>query len=169
MRSGFDRRSVAVARLMRGVVAAVALGGLVGCPRWSLDRQMEEMCRKDGGLHVYEKVTLPASEFSNVGQPLAKYGSSAKSFEDRLGPDYRYIVDRTVVAGHADADPERGQGLVTRIHERVVRRADGKLLGESVWYSRGGGDFITFGFHPSGSHCPKTRASLINSIFLKGD
>lgn len=167
MGSVFAVRSIALARLVGVVAAATLLWGLTGCERWSLDRQMEAMCRKDGGLHVYEKVALPASEFSNLGEPFAKYATSAKSFEDRLGPDYRYVVERTVVAGLPDADPERGQGRVTRVHEKVLRRSDGKLLGEHVRYVRGGGDFSTFGFQPSAKHCPDEAVSLISSVFFK--
>lgn len=60
---------------MRSLIAAstalLLSLGLAGCERWELDRQMEELCRKDGGVKVYEAVTLSAGEFSNVGEPLA--------------------------------------------------------------------------------------------------
>jgi hypothetical protein len=151
------------------VWGTLALLLLAGCERWVLDRQMEEMCSKDGGIKVYERVALPASEFNNLGQPLAKYGRLAKRFEEQLGPQYRYVLQQTVVAGRPDADPERGEGRVTRMHESVFRRADGKLLGEYTWYDRGGGDGITFGFQPSGKSCPKPAVSLVNSIFYRGD
>jgi hypothetical protein len=158
---------------MRGPITAaaacMALLGLTGCERWALDRQMEELCKKDGGVKVYERVTVPASEFSNVGQPLAKYASQAKSLEERLGPDYRYVERREVVAGAPDADPERGEGRLLRVHQAVIRRSDEKLLGECVWYERGGGDFFTFGFQPSSDYCPKPRVNLISAIFLKGE
>jgi hypothetical protein len=155
---------------MRSLTALVVTGALIfltGCERWELDRKMKELCAKDGGVKVYETVKLAASEFSNIGQPLAKYERLARSVEDMLGPDYRYVLQKQILVG-ANADLERGQGRLERIREAVYRRTDDRLLGESIWYARGGGDFITFGFHPSGSHCPKPAASLINSIFLKG-
>lgn len=107
------------------------------------------------------------NRFWDIAEPLAKYARQAKSFEDQLGPHYRYVVERVVVAGNPDADPERGQGLVQRVHLSVIRRSDGKVLGEHVRYVRAGGDFFTFGFHPSSKHCPSPDVSLINSIFVK--
>lgn len=76
---------------MRRVVTipsmVTAMLALAGCERWALDQQMEELCKKDGGIRVYETVTLPASDFSNIGQPLARYERTAKSWEEIFGPD----------------------------------------------------------------------------------
>ena len=150
--------------------ALIALLALAngGCERWRLDQQMEALCKKDGGIKVYETVTLPASEFSKVGQPLARYAQQAKSPEDRLGPDYRYVWQRTVLFG-VGAKLEAGEGTLVRNHISITRRADGRLLGESVSYARGGGDGFTFGFQPSGNHCPSPRIDLVSSVFVKGD
>ena len=154
---------------MAGAALLVLLAlGTSGCERWRLDRQMELLCQQDGGIKVYETVTLPASEFSNVGQPLARYAQQAKSPEERLGPDYRYVWQRTVLFG-VGAKLEAGEGTLVRDHLSITRRADGRLLGESVSYARGGGDGFTFGFQPSGNHCPKPRVDLIGFVFLKGD
>jgi hypothetical protein len=149
------------------LVVLLALG-TSGCERWRLDRQMELLCKQDGGIKVYETVTLPASEFSNLGQPLARHAQQAKSTEDRLGPEYLYGWQRSVLVGAA-AKPENGEGRLTRVHVSITRRADGRLLGESVSYGRTGGDGFTFGFQPSGNHCPKPRIDLIGSVFIKGN
>jgi hypothetical protein len=130
---------------------------------------MEELCRKDGGVKVYEKVTLPASEFSNVGQPLAKYAQMAASQEDRLGPDYRYVEVEELVAGRPNADAKRGEGMLVRVRQAIFRRTDGKLLGEYVWYGRRGGDGFTFGFHPSSNSCPKPATNVANQVFVQGE
>ena len=60
-------------RLMAMVAISAVLVSLAGCERWSLDRQMEELCRKDGGMGVSDRFPFQQNEFSNVGQPLAKY------------------------------------------------------------------------------------------------
>ncbi len=146
----------------------ISLLSLVGCERWELDRQMEALCKKDGGIKVYETVVLPASEFSNTGQPMAKYIPLSKSDDDYLGPDYRYVRKIDVLIGEK-ADIEKGEGRLTRRHIAIYRRSDGRLLGESVSYGRGGGDGFTLGFQPSGNYCPKPRPDLINSVFLKGE
>ena len=141
---------------------------LSGCERWALDNQMEELCAKDGGVKVYEKVTLPASDFSNVGQPLARYAQIARSDADYYGPDYKYVNKREILVGK-NARPEHGEGVLAREYSAVYRRSDDKLLGESVLYSRGGGDFFTFGFQPSGNVCPLRGPDLARSIFVKGE
>lgn len=156
---------------MRGVVsipiAVISLFALVGCERYALDRRMEELCKKDGGIKVYEKVMLPASDFSNIGQPLARYQQTAKSVEDYLGPDYKYVSKTEILVG-PNANAQRGEGQLVRIYHAIYRRADGHLLGESIAYGRGGGDGFTFGFHPSSNSCPKLTVGLETSVFLKG-
>jgi hypothetical protein len=148
-------------------VAAIALLALVGCERWELDRQMEEFCKKDGGIKVYETVRLPASEFSDSGQPLARHIPLAKSDSDYLGPDYRYVQKREILVGqHANA--ERGEGQLTRWYHAIYRQSDGHLLGESISYARSGGDGFTFGFQPSGKNCPIPNKDLAQSVFVKG-
>lgn len=157
---------------MRRVIAiplvAVPLLLLAGCERWALDRKMEELCKKDGGVKVYETVKLPASDFSNIGQPLARYAKPATAEEDRLGPDYLYISKREVLLGAA-ANPERGEGRLVRLYWAIHRRSDGKLLGEQVEYRRIGGDGFTFGFHPSSASCPHVDRDVSQNVFIRGN
>jgi hypothetical protein len=146
----------------------LSLLGLAGCERWELDRKMAELCKKDGGVKVYETVTLPASEFSSTGQPLAKYLPLAKSDADYLGPDYRYVSKREILVGQ-DARPESGDGQLTRLYWAIYRRADDRLLGEQVEYRRSGGDLFTFGFQPSSASCPRVERDLAQLVFRKGN
>ena len=161
-----------IIRAMRRVTFLLTLAGLTvalgGCERWALDRQMEELCQKDGGIKVYETVTLPASDFSNIGQPLARYQQTARTEEELFGPDYKYVVKRDFILGpYARAD--RGEGQLTRWHQAIYRRSDGRLLGEAVRYNRSGGDGFTYGFQPSGKNCPDVRTGLELHIFVKGN
>jgi len=128
---------------------------------------MEELCKKDGGIKVYETVTLPASEFGPADQPLARYIPIAKSDDEYLGPDYRYVRKMEILVGQS-ADSEKGEGRLTRWYAAIYRRSDGHLLGESVSYGRGGGDRFTFGFNPSGNACPLPRIDLIKAAFFEG-
>ena len=157
-----------MSRLITTPLIALSLLSLGGCERWSLDRQMEALCKKDGGIKVYETVTLSASDFSNVGQPLARYAQQAQSIEDSLGPEYRFVLTREILVG-ANAKAERGEGQLSRIRTAVYRRSDSRLLGEQVWYARSGGDFFTFGFQPSGKSCPYFIRDVTQSIFIKGE
>lgn len=147
---------------------AVGLLGLTGCERYALDQQMEELCKKDGGIKIYETVTLPASEFTSTGAPLGKYIPLANSESDYLGPDYRYVQKREILVGPR-ADATKGEGQLIRVYQAVYRQSDGRLLGENVWYSRSGGDGFTLGFQPSGRSCPRLEQGLFRSIFLRGN
>ena len=164
---------------MRSVVAmplaAILLFTLVGCERYALDRQMEELCKKDGGVKVYETVALPPGYFEHdgrlrVSQPMA-FGPKSNGEEtqfQRVGDDeYRIVSKKSYLVGK-DADPTKGQGSLARRHTAVYRWSDKHLLGESIEYWRGGGDGFTFGFQPSGNFCPQPRTDIVQLVLLKG-
>ncbi len=145
------------------LLAALALSG---CERWTLDKQMEELCKKDGGIKIYETVKLPSSEFSDTGTPLFRYHRPGVAEEQRLGPAYKFVSTRTVIAGPS-ANHEHGEGSLVRLYWGIYRRSDGKLLSEHVEYRRFGGDGFTFGFQPSSASCPRVDRGLEVSTFIK--
>jgi hypothetical protein len=151
-------------RIITMLILFATAASLVGCERYALDRQMEELCKKDGGIKVYETITLSPAEYDK----LLKYVTIAKTQEDIFGPDYRYVWISEALVGK-DADPEKGQGRLTRNYLKIYRRSDGKLLGEAVTYGRSGGDGFTFGFHPSSKVCPHFERGLGDSVFIKGE
>lgn len=139
---------------------------LTGCEKFALDRQMEELCKKDGGVKVYETVTLPASMFDQWGDPFPGWRAKVLQGkpEERLGSEYRYVVNRIHLK---NGDPLEGEGRLDRTSERIYRRADGKLMGEAVSYGRSGGDFIAYA-HFTSKSCPATQSEsdLIRSVFI---
>lgn len=160
---------------MRGVVAtsiaAMLLLSTTGCERYALDRQMEELCKKDGGVKVYETVTLPASLYDRYGVlvfgPLMAMPDDA--YFQRVGDDdYRMVTKKVYIVGK-DSDPTKGEGNLVRVHTAIYRWKDKHLLGESIEYWRGGGDGVTFGFQPSSNVCPKPRAGIDQLVFSKGE
>ena len=144
-------------------ITLIGMSLLSGCEKWQLDRQMEELCKKDGGVRVYETVKLPPEMFDQSGDPFP--GWQGRTSEDRLGADY--LVERTERVLN-DGDPLKGQGRLIRIERQVIRRTDGKLLGTSVAYARSGGDFIAFP-HPTSKVCPLLHNDndAIRKFFLK--
>lgn len=106
------------------------------------DAQVREMCAKDGGVKVYEVAKLPPASFNQWHQPNFYRPDQG---ENALGSEYVFIKDRTYLQ-HDNPD-------VWRTHFQVIRRSDGKMLAESIGYSRRGGD--TPGpWHPSSFGCP---------------
>jgi len=145
-----------------GAVVLVVFGiGLIGCEKYSLDQQLEELCKQDGGVKVYETVTLSPEMFDRWGDPFP--GWQGRKPEDRLGPDYLFMRETVYLK---DGDPFKGEGRLGRTTYRIYRRSDNKLLGKDVLYIRSGGDFIVFN-HPSSKSCPVGESDLIRSVFLK--
>ena len=150
-------------RLGKGLVIATTAGLAVwflwiavGENMW-LDHQVRELCAKDGGVKVYETVTLPADKFDKYGIvhiPFKKYSKT----ED----EYYYESENHY---YRESYP-----TLSRSEFRIIRRKDGKVLGESIFYSRGGGG-LPGPWHGSGFTCPNPAQSpgLETSIFNKGD
>ena len=135
---------------------------LCGCEKDKLDKQMEELCKKDGGSKVYETVILPAYMFDESGYPFPGWRDRLNN-EDRLSKDYLYIREEKVLK---NGDPLKGEGQLSRFRTKIIRRSDSKLLGEKVFYTRVGGDGIVIG-HYTMNTCPKTGEPIEKSIFVK--
>jgi len=147
----------------------IALGALLfsvwfGGPYWEVagkkvywDAQVRELCNKDGGVQIYETVELPADQFNRYVSRnwVLPDKSQATSSDD-------YFYEREVFYFHKD-DPQ-----VTRRLTRIIRRSDGKVLGESIRYGRGGGDLPGF-WHGSNYTCPNSVSGFESSIFVKSD
>jgi len=149
-------------RLAFGVLMVAILSG---CERYALDARMELLCRKDGGVKVYETITLSPQDYDAViGY---RGGGDWKNQESYYGPNYRYVKKYDILHGTEDG-PLHGRGRLTRIYSAIYRRSDDKLLGESVTYGRTGGDLFTFGMGPSGRMCPEPDWDLGLTIFRRG-
>lgn len=90
---------------------------------------MEELCAEDGGIKAYEKVTLPASDFSNVGQPLARYERNAKSREEIFCLDYWYVTEEKYIVKVGKMIPRTNAYRALRQFEAALKRlADSQSL-----------------------------------------
>jgi hypothetical protein len=121
------------------------------------DRHVSELCTKDGGVKVYETVRLPAESFNQWGQPNFYRPDQG---EKALGTEY--IFKQSISYQH------QGSPSLHRYHVQVFSRASGKLLGESIGYSRGGGD-LPGPWAPSSFSCPDKYGEipLLTEIFIK--
>jgi len=147
--------------LARGLVMVGAMATLAGLlwlaqgEKWLADKQVRELCAKDGGVRVYETVTLPAERFDkwgNVNIPNKQY----------VKPTDEYYFESE------DQYVQRGNPKILRMTTRMIRRSDGKILGDSIRYARSGGD-LPGPWHGTSFGCPKLPMNLDSSIFLKGN
>lgn len=156
-------------RVKTHVVLALALA-LAGCEKYALDWQMEELCKVDGGIVVYETVHLPPSRFNPDGTlvPVVPHREGMPLAEHLLGKDYAIEHSfKTIKEGHTFGRMF-SEGRLRRYQEVIRRISDQKILAAEVSYGRVGGE-ITFN-HPSQSFCPDPRPTpgLLTSTFRKG-
>lgn len=145
---------------------------LTGCKtltQMEMDAEVDRLCAIDGGLKIYETVTLPPEKFT-VGGDINFYVRSSLGGENLLGPEYIWKWDVKYL--QPGADP-RANPRIWRDHTQIYRRSDGKLLGESISYTRFGGDpdFVKKRLDFPGTHysCPEGPTSLIKHVFIKNE
>lgn len=137
------------------IIAASMFPFLAGCEKQRLDAQVKELCAKDGGVKVYVQVKLPSERFDQWGNVQIPPKEKV-----RVDDNFYYELNTTYIR---KGDPE-----IWRSHFRVIRKSDSKLLGESVSYSRRGGD-PPGPWHASSFECPdiNTQSSMSKLIFIK--
>jgi hypothetical protein len=134
---------------------ALLLGGCIR-EKDRLDEQVRQLCAKDGGIKIYEHVRLAADKFDERGH-VNFYRRTSK---EPLGAEYFFEVK---VDFFRKGNPE-----MWRNYFQVVRRSDGKVLGESISYSRRGGDWPG-PWHESSFGCPDQAGdvALLSQVFVK--
>lgn len=134
---------------------------LAGCEKARLDEKVRELCANDGGIKVYEMVKLPAEKYNrlldNFGRLRIPRQNEAKATDE--------YYDECEKHYYRQGNPE-----MSRNHCRIIRRSDGKVLGELVIYGRGGGD-MPGPWHDSSFLCPEPAniQNFESSIFVKGE
>ncbi len=133
---------------------------LTGCEKMRLDEEVRQLCAKDGGIKVYETVKLPPEKFDQYGNIRIPTKKDAKP------SDEYYYDDKDTY--FKKGDPYDGPNM-WQSHTKVIRRSDGKVLGELIRYTRVGGD-IPGPWHPSHFSCSDMNIpmGLEKSIFTNG-
>jgi hypothetical protein len=145
---------------MRRIANAIALAATLttfGCTQEKdrLDAEVRRLCALDGGVKVYEKVSLPSDRFD-------KYGIVSVPERGKATPadKYFYETKQDILV--------KGNPELWRWHATLQRREDLKVLGESVSYTRRGGD-LPGPWHPSSFTCPENVGivAVKRAVFTK--
>lgn len=140
--------------ILTWLVASLWYGGV---RKVYYDWRVDKMCAVDGGVKVFEKVSLSEEKFDKYGN----IGISSK--RNAKASDEYYFESEDVYL-------RKRNPKIIRSITKIIRRRDGKILGESIRYSRSGGD-LPGPWHPSSYNCPQIRnaeGKLEVSIFMKG-
>jgi hypothetical protein len=156
---GGNRRLRDMVALVIGALWFGASFWYAGGQKYYYDAQVRRLCAQDGGIKVYEQVKLPAERFDKWGM-VNFYRPTQR--ENALGLEYVFRQQTTYL--------RRGDPEMWRDHYQVVRRSNGRLLGEAISYSRRGGD-LPGPWHPSSFGCPERAgdASLVRAIFVQAN
>jgi hypothetical protein len=133
-----------------------------------LDAEVDRLCAIDGGIRVYETVTLPPDKFDEKYGQINFYRPTQG--ENALGPEYIYKWDIHYYKKGHPVSVGAHETAMRRDHFKIIRKLDMKLLGEFVKYHRAGGD-LPGPWMPSSHHCPDTleasSTKLMHMIFIK--
>lgn len=123
-----------------------------------LDEEVRNRCAKDGGIKIYERVSLAADKFDESGFINFYHRMS----REPLGPEYIFESSTDYF--------RRGNPEMWRNYYRVIRRRDGRVLGESISYSRRGGD-LPGPWQESSFGCPAQTGdvTLLREIFVNSN
>jgi hypothetical protein len=149
---------------MRTLILLLFLPLVASCAsKYALDAEVKRLCDIDGGIKVYETVSLPPEKFDKRWKFINFYKPTQG--ENALGPEYLFKRDRHYY--------RKGNPEMSRVHYQIFRRSDGKLLGETIVYGRGGGDMFYGISHGSSFRCPPHGEAdeilLLKKIFVPSE
>ena len=135
------------------IIATLIVTACATPSQMSSDAEVTRLCAIDGGVKVYETVRLPAETLdANVRIPFKEYSKPTDEFYYESSTEYLSKESTSLWRGST----------------KLVRRVDGKVLGESIHYARTGGD-LPGPWHPSSYSCPligKKTPNLRDSVFI---
>jgi hypothetical protein len=120
------------------------------------DYKVKQMCEKDGGVTVIEKVILSKEDYQRLAGTT---GDILLPDSSRSDKNYPYVSKFTVTT------IREGYPKVNKYETEVRRSRDQKTLARRVSYSRIAGDFPTGIFHHSTFSCPQSNQTLAKQIF----
>lgn len=125
------------------------------------DYRIREMCKRDGGLHLFESITISHDEFLAWGGQDGVPGVPIP-----LGNKTR--IDIPIFERSEFTMIHQSQPHAWRSTSEYIRRSDGKVLAKHISYSRRGGDFPS-PMHESHFSCPNEGLASERVISVKGD
>ncbi len=132
----------------------VALSGCMSLTDLAYNAEVRKLCKEDGGVYVYQTVSLPPEHFDKFGNIIKWPLIAIRSETDphiKSGPDtapYVLIVTSTYLKG-AKGDGATPHSALIKTVKQVVRHADKFVLGQSVDYSA----IHARHLHPGGESC----------------
>ena len=148
------RMETHIKRLVTLILAVVASG----CMQEVVDAEMAKLCKEDGGMKIYETVTLQKDQFKD-GAPTIL--GDWRGDGSKAGGGY--------TVSQKFNNLRSGNPSLTKLTYTVIRDSNQKILGTFVYYSRIGGALMPrLGPDPAKA-CPKhpNENTFVNAVFLQ--
>lgn len=140
--------------LLCGLLTAVAsCSGCVTPSQAYWDAKVKELCEKDGGITVYEKIRLRTEELMELSD---YFGAIRAPVEKYIKPYDVLFSERSVTVLNKE------NPIFKKMETRIFRRSDRKLLGSEITYGRMGLDVQDGYGHSSSYGCGDIDGFLTN-------
>jgi hypothetical protein len=151
-----------LAVLVVGGPIAVVVLGIGGCEATKVyyDWRVGQMCERDGGVTVYERVA--------IGRDLLAKMKGDINGVPVVPSESAYVLDVPVFLRQVDQRVREAEPRIGRTEFQIVRRSDGKIMAKSIFYSRSGGDFPFTGSHSSYFSCPSSSELERKTFVVEG-
>ncbi len=147
------------------------------------DAQVREMCEKDGGVHIVDRVRITKNETNFLGQRdghvqiFEKVSIQKKELDEMLRAGDGFIslkmkelsgIEDAVYMESKEKNIRDANPRVRRTEWLVVRQTDKKVVATWNSYGRIGGDMPTGLVHDSSFRCPDWKQTWIElrELFL---
>lgn len=130
------------------IAALIITVGFYEARKTYWDNKVRDMCKKDGGVKVYDTISITNSQYEKLEKIQGSLSIPPQSLAKQENLVFS-IMSESVIR---DSNPK-----VRRNEQIVIRQSDGKIIGKIISYDRVGGDFPTIIGHPTHYGCPKSK------------
>jgi len=96
------------------------------------DRQVREMCAKDGGAVILDRITISPEQEGYLPHAGGVVSVAQESLSDPRAPAFANVREMVI---------RNGRPSVIRYEQEIVRRLDGRLVAKGVVYLRNSCNF----------------------------
>jgi len=127
------------------------------------DAQVREMCERDGGVKIFERVKISKSDIDRRVLPSTADGRLGVAIKELAHPDSPVYGVEKITQLHQEKNLS-----VSRRELLVIRRIDQIVVAQQISYGRFGGDLPTGVVHDSSYGCPDpgARAAGLAELFI---
>lgn len=133
--------------------------GIGGCEVYKAyyDKKVREMCARDGGVIIYERLPVSTEVLAKLSGPDGHLRLPFESDKMSNAPAFIRSTTTPLLESHV---------TLVRYEFEIVRRSDSMVLARRISYGRSGGDFPFTGSAASYFQCPTQAAGIVRQVVV---